>query len=453
MDFIKYLDGGFSVIENLEVSGAREGKYGVTIIVSRNSTASAVFTSNKVVAAPVKYTKNVVKKGIVSAVFVNSGNANCFTGEQGLKDCETLVELLSRDLEIPKDEIAISSTGVIGREMPIDIISKVAYESISNLGSEPENSLAAARAIMTTDTFPKECALEVTLTTGETVKIAGITKGSGMIAPNMGTMLSYIVSDAVIPANEINNALKKAADISFNMIVVDGDESTNDTCLMLANGASGVEVVKDGKIDPNFQEALNCLCIDLAKKMARDGEGATKFIEANVCGARNLEDARLAAKSIISSSLFKSAVFGGDPNWGRIVSAIGYSGCDLNPDIVTISVADDEDDVDLVRKGEILAFEDTPYLERAEKIMQSKNVIVNIDMDLGDGCATAWGCDLTYDYVKINGKQIFFCYRFNSNFVMINFKEGKIWQKLKELTEGPDQKEVILNLVVKEEGE
>ena len=404
MDFIKYLDGGFSVIENLEVSGAREGKYGVTIIVSRNSTASAVFTSNKVVAAPVKYTKNVVKKGIVSAVFVNSGNANCFTGKQGLKDCETLVELLSRDLEIPKDEIAISSTGVIGREMPIDIISKVAYESISNLGSEPENSLAAARAIMTTDTFPKECALEVTLTTGETVKIAGITKGSGMIAPNMGTMLSYIVSDAVIPANEINNALKKAADISFNMIVVDGDESTNDTCLMLANGASGVEVVKDGKIDPNFQEALNCLCIDLAKKMARDGEGATKFIEANVCGARNLEDARLAAKSIISSSLFKSAVFGGDPNWGRIVSAIGYSGCDLNPDIVTISVADDEDDVDLVRKGEILAFEDTPYLERAEKIMQSKNVIVNIDMDLGDGCATAWGWDLTYDYVKINAE-------------------------------------------------
>ena len=404
MDFIKYLDGGFSVIENLEVSGAREGKYGVTIIVSRNSTASAVFTSNKVVAAPVKYTKNVVKKGIVSAVFVNSGNANCFTGEQGLKDCETLVELLSRDLEIPKDEIAISSTGVIGREMPIDIISKVAYESISNLGSEPENSLAAARAIMTTDTFPKECALEVTLTTGETVKIAGITKGSGMIAPNMGTMLSYIVSDAVIPANEINNALKKAADMSFNMIVVDGDESTNDTCLMMANGASGVEVVKDGKIDPNFQEALNCLCIDLAKKMARDGEGATKFIEANVCGARNLEDARLAAKSIISSSLFKSAVFGGDPNWGRIVSAIGYSGCDLNPDIVTISVADDEDDVDLVRKGEILAFEDTPYLERAEKIMQSKNVIVNIDMDLGDGCATAWGCDLTYDYVKINAE-------------------------------------------------
>ena len=404
MSFIKYLDGGFSVIENLKVSGAREGKFGVTVIVSPNSTASAVFTRNKVVAASVKYTKNVIKNGIVSAVFVNSGNANCFTGEQGLKDCETLVELVSRDLKIPKEEIAISSTGVIGREMPIDIISKVAYESLSKLGNKPENSLAAARAIMTTDTFPKESALEVTLTTGETVKIAGITKGSGMIAPNMGTMLSFIVTDAIIPANEINNALKKAADISFNMIVVDGDESTNDTCLLMANGASGVEVVKDGKLDSNFQEALNLLCIDLAKKMARDGEGATKFIEANVKGASNLEDARLAAKSIISSSLFKSAVFGGDPNWGRIVSAIGYSGADLNQDIVTISIADDEDDVDLVRKGEILAFENTPYLERAEKIMQSKNVIVNIDMDLGDGEATAWGCDLTYDYVKINAE-------------------------------------------------
>jgi glutamate N-acetyltransferase/amino-acid N-acetyltransferase len=404
MEFIKELDGGFSVIENLEVSGAREGKFGVTVIVSRNSTASAVFTSNKVVAASVEYTKNVIKNGIVSAVFVNSGNANCFTGEQGFKDCETLVELVSRDLKIPKDEIAIASTGVIGREMPIDIISKVAYESLSKLGNKPENSLAAAKAIMTTDTFPKECAVEVTLTTGETVKIAGITKGSGMIAPNMGTMLSFIVTDAEISSEYINKALKQAADLSFNMIVVDGDESTNDTCLMMANGQSNVNVVNDGQVDSNFQEALNYLCINLAKKMARDGEGATKFLEANVYGAKDQNDARLAAKSIISSSLFKSAVFGGDPNWGRIVSAIGYSGCDLNPDIVTIAIADDEDEVDLVRKGEILAFENTPYLERAEKIMQSRNVTVNIDMYLGDGQATAWGCDLTYDYVKINAE-------------------------------------------------
>ncbi len=404
MEFIKDIDGGFSVIENLKVSGAREGKYGVSIIVSKDSNASGVFTSNKVVAAPVRYTKKVLKNGIVSAVFINSGNANCFTGQQGFKDCETLVELVSKDLKIPKEEIAIASTGVIGREMPIDIISKVAYESISHLGNDPENSLAAAKAIMTTDTFPKEAAVEVTLTTGEKVRIAGITKGSGMIAPNMGTMLSFIVTDAAVPSKMINRALKEAADISFNMIVVDGDESTNDTCLMMANGSSGVEVVKDNEIDANFQKALNYLCIELAKKMARDGEGATKFIEANVYNAKSQEDAKLAAKSIISSSLFKSAVFGGDPNWGRIVSAIGYSGADLNPDIVTIAIGDDEDDVDLVRKGEILAFEDTPYLERAEKIMQSKRVVVNIDLDLGDGEATAWGCDLTYDYVKINAE-------------------------------------------------
>lgn len=404
MEFIRDVDGGFSIIDNVKVSGAREGKYGVSVILAPNSTASAVFTTNKVVAAAVSYTKGVVKRGIVSAIVVNSGNANCFTGQKGIEDCEELVKLVSKDLKVPANEIAICSTGVIGREMPMDIISKVAYESISKLDNKPENSLAAAKAIMTTDTFPKEEAVEVTLTTGEVVKIAGITKGSGMIAPDMATMLSFIVTDAVIPQKEIKKAIKTAADLSFNMLVVDGDESTNDTCLMLANGASGVEVAKDGKIDENFQEGLNHLCINLAKKMARDGEGATKLIEANVQGAKSFEDAKLAAKAIVTSPLFKSAVFGGDPNWGRIVSAVGYSGCELNPDIVTIAIADDEDEVDLVRKGEILAFEDTPYLERAEKIMQSKTVIVKINMFLGDGEATAWGCDLTYDYVKINAE-------------------------------------------------
>ncbi len=404
MDFIREVDGGFSIIDNIKVSGAREGKYGVTVILAPNSTASAVFTTNKVVAASVTYTKNVVKNGIVSAVVVNSGNANCFTGEQGIKDCQDLVNLVSKDLNIPNDEIAICSTGVIGREMPMDIISKVTYESISKLGNKPENSLAAAKAIMTTDTFPKEEAVEITLTNGEIVKIAGITKGSGMIAPDMATMLSFIVTDAVISKKAIKKALTIAADLSFNMIVVDGDESTNDTCLMMANGTSGVNVESDDGIDSNFQEGLNHLCMNLAKKMARDGEGASKFLEANVCGAKSFEDAKLAAKAIVTSPLFKSAVFGGDPNWGRIVSAIGYSGCDLNPDIVTIAIADDNDEVDLVRKGEILAFENTTYLERAEKIMQSKSIAVNIDMFLGDGEATAWGCDLTYDYVKINAE-------------------------------------------------
>ena len=404
MDYIKKIDGGFSQIKDIKVSGVKKGKYGVSIIYCPNSTASGVFTSNKVVAAPVIYTKNVLKKGIISAVFINSGNANCFTGKQGLKDCETLVQLVSNQLDVDSDEIAISSTGVIGRQMPMEIISEIAYESLSELDNKAQSSNDAARAIMTTDTFPKECAVEVKLTTGEIVKIAGITKGSGMIAPNMGTMLSFIVTDAVISAEDINRLLKLAVDDSFNMIVVDGDESTNDTCLMMANGSSGVSVVNNGVVDPNFQDALNYLCIDLAKKMARDGEGATKFIEANVFGAKNIADAKLASKAIISSSLFKSAVFGGDPNWGRIVSAIGYSGADLNPDIVTISINDDADETDLVKNGEILAFEDTIYLKTAEKIMQSENITVNVDLNLGSAHATAWGCDLTYDYVKINAE-------------------------------------------------
>ena len=404
MDFIKKIEGGFSQIKNIRVSGVKKGKYGVSIIHCPNCTASGVFTSNKVVAAPVVYTKNVLKNGIISAVFINSGNANCFTGKQGIEDCETLVNLVSEELNVNKNEIAISSTGVIGRQMPMDIISDVAYESISKLDNKAQNSMDAARAIMTTDTFPKESAVEVKLTTGEVVKIAGITKGSGMIAPNMGTMLSFIVTDAVISANDINTMLKKAVDISFNMIVVDGDESTNDTCLMMANASSGVDVVKEGVVDFNFQEALNYLCIDLAKKMARDGEGATKFIEANVVGAKNLEDAKVASKSIISSSLFKSAVFGGDPNWGRIVSAIGYSGADLNPDIVSISIKNDVDEAYLVKDGEILAFDDTVYLKTAEEIMKSKNISVNVDLNLGSSSATAWGCDLTYDYVKINAE-------------------------------------------------
>ena len=404
MNYIKEIDGGFSNIKNLKVSGAREGKYGVSIIYAPNSTVSGVFTTNKVVAAPVTYTKSIVEKGQISAIFVNSGNANCFTGQKGIEDCQSLVKFLSDKLNVSDDEIAICSTGVIGREMPMDIISKVANESISRLGSNADNSLEAAKAIMTTDTFPKENALEVTLTTGEIVKIAGISKGSGMIAPNMATMLAFIVTDAIIDQASIKEAIKTASDLSFNMIVVDGDESTNDTCLMLANGASDVNVVKDGKIDVNFQNALNQLCINLAKKMARDGEGASKFIETNVVGAKSYNDAKIAVKSVITSPLFKSAVFGGDPNWGRIVSAIGYSGCELNPDIVTIAIADENNEVDLVKKGEILAFENTSNLKCAEKIMQSKNIIVNIDLFLGDGEATGWGCDLTYDYVKINAE-------------------------------------------------
>lgn len=401
---IKDISGGLCAVNGVKVAGSRNGKYGVAIIDCPNSVASAVFTTNKVSAAPVKYTKEVIKNGKISAVFVNSGNANCFTGQQGIEDCKYLVNLISKDLNYPKEEIAIASTGVIGRKMPMDIIEDVAYNALSNLDNNPENSLDAAKAIMTTDTVPKEFAVEITLDNNEIVHIGGITKGTGMIAPNMGTMLCFLATDSVIDGSSIKKALKIAVEDSFNMIVVDGDESTNDTALLMANGSSNVDVVNNGEIDKNFQEGLNYICKMLAQKQVRDGEGASKFIEANVCGASSVEDAKKAAKSIISSSLFKAAVFGGDPNWGRIVCAVGYADVEMNQDIISVALSNKDDSVDLVKEGEILAFEGTDNLKIAEEIMCGEEIIVNVDLNSGDKSATAWGCDLTYDYVKINAE-------------------------------------------------
>lgn len=403
-NFIKDISGGLCVVKNLKTAGSRNGKYGLSIILNRNSNGAGVFTSNKVQAAPVKYTKEIIKNGKISAIITNSGNANCFTGEDGIKDCESLVELVSKELNIPKNEIAIASTGVIGRKMPMDIITNLTYKTILKLENSPEASLDSAKAIMTTDTVPKEFAVEVTLKNNQKVKIGGITKGTGMIAPNMGTMLCFLATDAVIEGEDIKKALKTAVDESFNMIVVDGDESTNDTAILISDGSSGNNVVINNSIDENFQEGLNYLCKKLAQKMVKDGEGASKFIEANVFGAKSIDDAKNASKSIISSSLFKAAVFGGDPNWGRIISAVGYSGCELNPDIISISLKSDYYSSDLVKNGKILAFDETKNLKIAEKIMDGKKIIVNVDLNLGEYSATAWGCDLTYDYVKINAE-------------------------------------------------
>lgn len=401
---IKDISGGLCAVNGVKVAGSRNGKYGVAIIDCPNSVASAVFTTNKVSAAPVKYTKEIIKNGKISAVFVNSGNANCFTGQQGIEDCKYLVNLISKDLNYPKEEIAIASTGVIGRKMPMDIIEDVAYNALSKLDDNPEDSLDAAKAIMTTDTVPKEFAVEITLENNEIVHIGGITKGTGMIAPNMGTMLCFLATDAVIDGSSIKKALKIAVEDSFNMIVVDGDESTNDTALLMANGSSNVDVVNNGEIDKNFQEGLNYICKMLAQKQVRDGEGASKFIEANVRGAGSVEDAKKAAKSIISSSLFKAAVFGGDPNWGRIVCAVGYADVEMNQDTISVALSNKDDSVDLVKEGEILAFEGTDNLKIAEEIMCGEEIIVNVDLNSGDKSATAWGCDLTYDYVKINAE-------------------------------------------------
>lgn len=404
MSNIDVIKGGICAVEGVRAAGTREGKYGLTVIESKGTNASAVFTSNNVVAAPVIHTKEMIKGGKVSLVVANSGNANCFTGEDGIADCDKTIEFASGLTDIPSNEIATASTGVIGRKMPMDIILPLVEESISKLDNSIESSTDAAKSLMTTDTYHKEFAVETTVN-GEKVRIGGITKGVGMIAPNMGTMLCFLATDAVISSEMINKALKSAVNKSFNMIVVDGDESTNDIAILMANGKSGVEVAENDIINEDFQKALDFLCISLAKMMARDGEGATKFIECKVQGAASEEDAILASKSVISSSLVKSAIFGGDPNWGRIVAAVGYSGCKMDQNMISVSVSDDNGNESiLVDQGKILAFEGTENLNDAEKIMQEKTVNILVDLYQGDYVATAWGCDLTYDYVKINAE-------------------------------------------------
>ncbi|MBV1767265.1 MAG: bifunctional ornithine acetyltransferase/N-acetylglutamate synthase, partial [Methanobacterium sp.] len=232
---------------------------------------------------------------------------------------------------------------------------------------------------------------------GKKVRIGGICKGSGMIAPNMGTMLCFITTDIKATPQELESSLKKAVDESFNMVVVDGDESTNDTVIIMANR-------KSGKIDENFQEALNFLCIKLARLLARDGEGATKLIEVAIKGAYNKEDARKAARSVVKSPLVKTAVFGSDPNWGRIVAAVGYSGAQMDPDKISVILSSDNEEVNIVNQGKVKAFENTEELHIAEKIMQKEEIKIMVDLGLGNDSATAFGCDLSYDYVKINAE-------------------------------------------------
>ncbi|AMK15123.1 bifunctional ornithine acetyltransferase/N-acetylglutamate synthase [Methanobrevibacter olleyae] len=404
MSNINVIKGGICAVEGVRAAGTREGKYGLTVIESKDSNASAVFTSNKVVAAPVIHTKEMIKGGKLSLVVANSGNANCFTGKDGIADCDKTIEIASEITKIPSNEIATASTGVIGRRMPMDIILPLMEESISKLDHSIESSTDAAKSLMTTDTYHKEFAVE-TRVNGEKVTIGGITKGVGMIAPNMGTMLCFLATDAVISFEMISKALKSAVNKSFNMIVVDGDESTNDMAILMANGKSGVDVVENDEVNKDFQEALDFLCISLAKMMARDGEGASKFIECKVTGAKSVEDAIKASKSVIGSSLVKSAIFGGDPNWGRIVAAIGYSGCEMNQNTISVSLnSDDGKEAILVDNGKILAFDGTENLEYAEEIMQERTVNILVNLNQGLYTATAWGCDLTYDYVKINAE-------------------------------------------------
>jgi glutamate N-acetyltransferase/amino-acid N-acetyltransferase len=393
---MRVVEGGVCAVRGVKASGCREGKNGLAVITGGGQ-AAAVFTTNKVTAAPVIVTrKHLIESQQILAVVANSGSANAFTGSNGIEDAERVAESLARRLHIRTADVAVASTGVIGTPLNVSWIDSKIIEALSTITDEADGSLAAARAIMTTDSTPKQIAVEV-----DGVALGGIAKGAGMIEPQLSTMLAFIYTDARLTADVLQTCLKIAADLSFNMVVVDGDTSTNDTVLLITTGESSSAIDID-----DFQNALNFVCVELAKMIARDGEGATKMMEVTVAGARNHEDAIKAAKAVVRSPLVKTALFGADPNWGRIVTAVGYSGAFMDPEALSLALSDGKDtSVVLVEKGLIKsASADRVDEEALSTIMSGKEISILVDLGVGAAAATAWGCDLTDDYVRINAE-------------------------------------------------
>ncbi len=406
---MKTIEGGITApkgfLANGIAAGIKKRKKDMTVLVSEvPAQAAGAFTTNKVKAAPVLWDKQLVDSGKpMVAVVVNSGNANACTGEQGLADAKAMAaqaaELLSaKGSAVTADQVLVCSTGVIGVPLPMDTVKKGIKACMKGLSKEPEAAVAAAEAICTTDTFRKEVAVEIEID-GKPVRIAGMAKGSGMIHPNMATMLSFITTDAGIPAKSLQKLLGTTIIDTYNMISVDGDTSTNDTVLVLANGCSDVELCEGTPQWEIFCEAFTYVHTFLAKAIVRDGEGAGKFIEVTVNGAKSIEDARVLARSVVSSSLVKAAFFGADANWGRILCAMGYSGADFDPAGTELSFASDKGMIVVVANGEPVAFDE----QLAKKILLEKEVAVLAKLNDGDATATAWGCDLSYEYVRING--------------------------------------------------
>jgi glutamate N-acetyltransferase / amino-acid N-acetyltransferase len=376
----------------------KSGKKDLCVIYSeKESVAAAVFTTNKVKAAPVLLNMQHIQSKNTQAIVVNSGNANACTGKRGEADAKTMAALTASFLNISSDSVLVASTGVIGVPLPMHCIEsgiKNACENLSYDGGED-----ASRAIMTTDTYAKSVTVEIELD-GKKVLLSGIAKGSGMIHPNMATMLSFIVTDANITKIMLQKALSESVQKTYNMISVDGDTSTNDMVMMMANAAADNKAIesKDESFDI-FKEALDLINTELAKLIARDGEGATKLIECTVVNAESDTDAYTLSKSVIGSSLVKAAFFGNDANWGRILCALGYSGGHFSPDKTDVFFESQAGCVQLVADGEPMLFCE----KTASAVMAEEYVKIKIDLKEGSLSATAWGCDLTYDYVKING--------------------------------------------------
>lgn len=377
--------------------GIKRVKDDLTVIVSDvPASAAAVYTTNLFQAAPLQVTKaHIDKEGMAQAIVINSGVANAAMGKQGLADAEAVAQTLAATFAIPDHYTIVASTGVIGMPLPVEKINTGIEKAKSVLAPLEESAEAASRGIMTTDTVPKTAALTVELD-GTEVHFWGMCKGAGMIHPNMSTMLGFVLCDAAIDSKLLHQALTDAIGDSFNMISVDGDTSTNDMVTVLANGQAGNAFIQEASSEAyaHFASALKDICIDLAKQIVADGEGATRLFEVKVVQAPTTNDAKTIARAVTSSSLVKAAMYGRDANWGRIACAAGYSGALFNPDKMDIFIGD----LQVAANGQGLAFDE----DLAFDILSKKNVNVLIDLHEGNGEAVAWGCDLTHDYVSIN---------------------------------------------------
>ncbi len=373
-----------------------EGRNDVALVVADEPcVAAAVFTTNAVAAAPVLYDRKVIAGGVAQAILANSGCANACTGKAGLDDAKAAAKATAAELGIAAKHVLVASTGVIGRRLPMDRLVAGMKSAAASLGRTAAHGLAAEKAVMTTDTKPKE-ACAVVMIDGKRVTVGGMSKGSGMIEPNMATMLGFITTDAAISGAMLKRALGLAIAKSFNRLVVDGDESTNDSVFVMASGKAGnAEITRGGAAFEAFRGALEAVCISLAKQMATDGEGATKFVTVTVRGARNEKDAARAARAVAKSPLAKTSWFGRDPNWGRVLAAVGYSGaavCDTKAEVFY-------DKVWAYRKGKIA---DAAQLKKLADVMKKDAFEVVVDLHLGKGESRVYTCDFSLDYVHIN---------------------------------------------------
>lgn len=396
------INGGVTAAKGFKANGIHCGirknkdKKDLALIVSESRAAAAcVYTTNLVKGAPIAVTKAHVKDGFASAIICNSGNANTCNAN-GLEIAEQMSDLVEETLGISSMDVIVSSTGVIGQPLEITPIKNAMAELAEGLGDKSHD---AAQAIMTTDTVAKEVAVEFEIG-GKTCKLGGIAKGSGMIHPNMATMLVFITTDCAVSPKMLQKALSTDIKSTFNMISIDGDTSTNDMVSVLANGMAGNDMIDEENEDfKTFMKALNTVNVALCRMIAGDGEGATKLLECKVSGAKTEETAKKVAKSVICSSLFKAAMFGADANWGRVLCAIGYSGADVDVDKIDVLFKSAKGEIEVCKNGAGVDFSE----EIAKEILLEKEIDVIVNLNDGEFSATAFGCDLTYDYVKING--------------------------------------------------